>query len=272
MALYEDPPCPLDYQTPFQLLVAVILSAQSTDKKVNEITPALFALAPDAQAMAALEVSYIEAVIKQIGLAPTKAKNISNMSKRLVEVHGGEVPGTFEELEQLAGVGHKTASVVLAVAFKVATFPVDTHIHRLAQRWGLTSGKNVEQSEADLKVLFREETWNPLHLRIIYFGREHCKAAPHDPTVCPICMWAAVPPFHRPGSSPLKAGQSGLPRKLSQPATTTVGSAPQSAQAKPVSRKRPTMAGKAVEVVAPVSEGALAAETVALRKGRQRRK
>ncbi|KAK9842674.1 hypothetical protein WJX74_000520 [Apatococcus lobatus] len=158
--LYDDPPCPLNYETPFQLLVAVILSAQSTDKKVNEITPALFRDAADAPAMAQLPVERLQAHIKQLGLAPTKAKNISAMSKMLMEQHGAQVPDTFEALEALPGVGHKTASCVLAIAFKQATFPVDTHIHRLAMRWGLSQGPSVEQAEADLKACFEESTWN----------------------------------------------------------------------------------------------------------------
>ncbi|KAK9803010.1 hypothetical protein WJX73_010360 [Symbiochloris irregularis] len=191
-----------------ELLVSVILSAQTTDKKVNEVTPALFRAGPDAHTMALLKVPVIEDFIRQVGLAPTKAKNLSKMSKMLVEKHGGSVPRTFEELELLAGVGHKTASVVMAVAFGLPTFPVDTHIHRLAQRWGLTDGKNVEQTEVDLKLLWPEENWNPLHLRLIYCGRELCPAMGHDPTACPLCSWAAVAPFNRPGQSPLKAGQA----------------------------------------------------------------
>ncbi|GAB4821817.1 hypothetical protein N2152v2_008863 [Parachlorella kessleri] len=205
--LYPDPPIPLDHASHFQLLCAVLLSAQTTDKKVNEVTPALFKLAPDAAAMAALAAETIEGCIRQLGLAPTKAKNLQAMAQMLVERHGGEVPDSFEALEALPGVGHKTASVVMAQCFGHAAFPVDTHIHRLAQRWGLTAGRSVEQTEADLKLVFPEPLWHDLHLQIIYFGREVCPARGHDPTSCPICSWAAVPPFDKLGSSPLKPGQ-----------------------------------------------------------------
>jgi len=208
-SLYPPPvPIPLDHASEFQLLVAVVLSAQSTDKKVNECTPALFAAAPSPEAMVQLDTSQIQEYIRQVGLAPTKAKNISKLSTMLVEQFGGKVPSTFEQLESLPGVGHKTASVVMAQAFGFPSFPVDTHIHRLAQRWGLSDGTNVERTEADLKALMPQDKWNDLHLQIIYFGREHCPAQKHDPQVCPICTWAAVPPFDRPGVSPLKAGQS----------------------------------------------------------------
>eukprot|EP00884_Botryococcus_braunii_P007813 jgi/Botrbrau1/17032/Bobra.49_2s0088.1 len=160
--------------------------------------------------MASLKVTTIEGLIKHIGLAPTKAKNILATAEAISSKHGGVVPNTFEDLEDLPGVGHKTASVLLAIAHGMPTFPVDTHIHRLAQRWGLTNGKNVEQTEADLKAIFPEAQWNPLHLRIIYFGREHCPAKAHDPTSCAICSWAAVPPYDRIGSSPLKPGQKSI--------------------------------------------------------------
>lgn len=190
--LYPQPPIPLDHSDPFTLLVAVVLSAQTTDKKVNEITPALFAAAPDPAAMAALPVETIREIIRQIGLAPQKAKNLQALAA-LLAARGGEVPRTFEELEALPGVGHKTASVVMAQAFGVPAFPVDTHIHRLAARWGLSDGKNVEKTEADLKAVFARELWNPLHLQIIYFGREYCPARFHDLNACPICSWAASP-------------------------------------------------------------------------------
>lgn len=189
--LYPEPPIPLDHADPFTLLVAVMLSAQSTDKKVNEITPALFAAAPDPAAMAALPVETIRRHIKAIGLAPTKAKNIKATAQQLVEEHGGEVPADFEALEALPGVGHKTASVVMSQAFGVPAFPVDTHIHRLAARWRLSDGSSVARTEADLKRLFPEDTWNRRHLQIIYFGREHCPARGHDLSTCPICGWAA---------------------------------------------------------------------------------
>ncbi|MBW2460835.1 MAG: endonuclease III [Deltaproteobacteria bacterium] len=189
--LYPETPIPLDHQSPYQLLVAVMLSAQTTDKKVNEVTPALFRQAPGPRKMAVLPVDQIRDLIRQIGLAPTKAKNLRRMSELLLERHGGEVPRTLLELEALPGVGHKTAQVVVAQAFGEAAFPVDTHIHRLASRWGLSNGKNVETTERDLKRIFDEAAWNDLHLQIIFFGREHCPARGHDLTGCPICAWAA---------------------------------------------------------------------------------
>jgi endonuclease-3 len=193
-ALYGQPAIPLDHTDPFTLLVAVLLSAQTTDKKVNQITPALFDRAPTPAAMAALTVEEIRELIREVGLAPQKAKALKRTGELLVEVHDSVVPQTFEELEALPGVGHKTASVVMCQAFGFPAFPVDTHIHRLATRWRLTSGKNVETTEADLKRLFPMESWNRLHLQIIYFGREHCPALRHDPAGCPICSWAAAPP------------------------------------------------------------------------------
>jgi len=189
--LYPEPPIPLSHVDPYTLLVAVMLSAQTTDVKVNQLTPALFRRAPDAKAMAALEVDEILILIREIGLAPTKAKNLKRMGELLLERHGGEVPRSFEELEALPGVGHKTASVVMSQAFGEPAFAVDTHIHRLAARWGLSNGKSVEQTERDLKALFPRESWNALHLQIIYFGREHCPARGHDLSKCPICGWAA---------------------------------------------------------------------------------
>ncbi len=191
-ALYPDTPVPLDHRDPFTLLVAVALSAQTTDRKVNEVTPALFARAPDPASMAALSEEEILACIRSLGLAPTKAKNLRAMARILVERHGGEVPSDEAALEALPGVGHKTASVVRAQAFGIPAFPVDTHIHRLAARWGLSSGRSVEQTERDLKALFPPSQWNALHLRIIFFGREHCPARGHDPAGCPICSWAGV--------------------------------------------------------------------------------
>lgn len=193
-ALYGQPAIPLDHTDTFTLLVAVLLSAQTTDKKVNQITPALFDRAPTPAAMAALTVEEIRELIREVGLAPQKAKALKRTAELLVEVHGSVVPQTFEELEALPGVGHKMASVVMCQAFGFPAFPVDTHIHRLATRWRLTSGKNVETTEADLKRLFPIESWNRLHLQIIYFGREHCPALRHDPSGCPICSWAAAPP------------------------------------------------------------------------------
>lgn len=191
--IYPAPPIPLDHVDPFTLLVAVVLSAQTTDKKVNEITPALFARAPTPAALAAIPVPEIQEIIRQIGLAPQKAKALSGLAQKLVAEHGGQVPRTFEALEELPGVGHKTASVVMAQAFGVPAFPVDTHIHRLAERWGLSTGKSVEQTERDLKAAFPEDTWIRRHLQIIYFGREHCPALRHDPATCRICSWAASP-------------------------------------------------------------------------------
>lgn len=190
--LYPTVPIPLDHSDPFTLLVAVMLSAQTTDKKVNQVTPALFEAAPDAERMARMDVDAIRARIREVGLAPTKAKNLKRTAELLVERHGGQVPRSLEELEALPGVGHKTASVVMAQAFGVPAFPVDTHIHRLAARWGLSDGKNVARTERDLKAVFPEDTWNRRHLQIIYFGREHCPARGHDLAQCPICSWAAT--------------------------------------------------------------------------------
>ena len=184
---YPETPIPLDHSDPFTLLIAVLLSAQCTDKKVNEVTPALFAAGPTPAAMAALDEAEIHSHIRQLGLAKTKARNVHRLAHILVNVHGGEVPGSFEELEALPGVGHKTASVVMAQAFGVPAFPVDTHIHRLAQRWGLSKGESVVRTESDLKALFQREHWNRLHLQIIFYGREHCTARGCDGTVCKLC-------------------------------------------------------------------------------------
>lgn len=185
--LYPRTTIPLDHEDPFTLLVAVVLSAQCTDKKVNEITPLLFAKARTPQQMMKLSVEEIQDIIRPCGLSPMKSKGIHGLSKIIVEEYGGKVPKSFEALEALPAVGHKTASVVMSQAFGVPAFPVDTHIHRLAYRWTLSTGKSVEHTEADLKKLFLENTWNDLHLRIIYFGREYCPAKGHDPRKCPIC-------------------------------------------------------------------------------------
>jgi endonuclease-3 len=185
--LYPQTPIPLDHHDPFTLLVAVVLSAQSTDKKVNEVTPQLFAPAPTPAAMAALGAARIRAIIQPLGLAPQKARALAELSKILVNRHGGRVPESFEELEALPGVGHKTASVMMCQAFGHPAFPVDTHIHRLAQRWGLTSGRNVVETERDLKRLFPQESWTRLHLQFIFYGRQHCTARGCDGTVCEIC-------------------------------------------------------------------------------------
>jgi len=185
--LYPNTPIPLNHRNPFTLLVAVLMSAQTTDVGVNKVTPQLFKLADTAQKMTKLSPREIQGIIKTVGLAPTKAKNIHTLSKILVEQHGGEVPPTFEALEALPGVGHKTASVVMSQAFGFPAFPVDTHIHRLLYRWTISNGKNVVQTEKDAKRLFPEETWNKLHLQIIFFGREYCPARSHNMHTCPIC-------------------------------------------------------------------------------------
>jgi endonuclease-3 len=189
--LYPLPPVPLRHRDPFTLLVAVLLSAQCTDAQVNRVTPALFAEAPDAAAMARLPVARIRELIRSCGLAPSKARNISALSKILVAEHGGRVPESFRALEALPGVGHKSASVVMSQAFGHPAFPVDTHIHRLAARWGLSSGASVEQTERDLKAIFPREAWGRLHLQLVFFGRERCPARGHDLASCPICSWAA---------------------------------------------------------------------------------
>ncbi len=185
--LYPETPVPLDHTDAFTLLVAVVLSAQCTDKKVNEVTPALFAVGGDPARMAALGVPRVHRLIRHLGLAPQKSKALVGLSRMLLDLHRGEVPRTFEELEALPGVGHKTASVVMAQAFGVPAFPVDTHIHRLAKRWRLSPGKSVEQVERDLKRVFPVLTWNQLHLRIIFYGREHCTARGCDGKTCGIC-------------------------------------------------------------------------------------
>lgn len=186
-ALYPETPVPLDHSDPFTLLVAVLLSAQTTDARVNLVTPALFAEAPTPAALAKLGETRIRELIRTCGLAPQKAKALASLGSLLLERHGGAVPRTFAELEALPGVGHKTASVVMSQAFGVPAFPVDTHIHRLAQRWELTDGTSVERTETDLKRLFAETSWNQLHLRIIFYGREHCTARGCDGTVCGLC-------------------------------------------------------------------------------------
>ena len=187
--LYPELTVPLRHQDPYTLLIAVLLSAQCTDVRVNQVTPKLFARASTPEAMLKLSVDEIREIIRPCGLSPSKSKAISGLSKILVTDHAGQVPRTFEELEALPGVGHKTASVVISQAFGQPAFPVDTHIHRLAARWGLSSGKSVVQTEKDLKRLFPKSAWNKLHLQIIYFGRKHCPARGHKPDTCPICSW-----------------------------------------------------------------------------------
>lgn len=185
--LYPKTPIPLKHKNPYTLLIAVLLSGQSTDKAVNKVTPVLFRLADKPEKMAKLPVTKIRDIVKTVGLSPTKSKNILALSKILTKKFGGRVPDNFNDLESLPGVGHKTASVVMSQAFGHSAFPVDTHIHRLAKRWGLSSGKNVKRTEEDLKKLFPENKWNKLHLQMIYFGREHCPARNHDAKKCPIC-------------------------------------------------------------------------------------
>jgi endonuclease III len=186
-SLYPDPPIPLYHINAYTMCIAVLLSAHTTDKSVNKVTPELFRRAPDAASMVRLGEAAILEIIRTVGLAPTKSRNIWNLSRILLERHNGELPRTMEELEALPGVGHKTASVVMAQAFGVPAFAVDTHIHRLAERWGLSSGRNVVQTEKDLKTVFPEETWILRHLQIIYYGREYCPAQRHDLAKCVIC-------------------------------------------------------------------------------------
>ncbi len=190
-SLYPETPVPLDHKDPYTLLVAVMLSAQTTDKKVNEVTPFLFDLADSPQKMAMMEVEEIHSIIREIGLAPTKARNLKKMAQQIIQ-SGGAIRPDWEFLESLAGVGHKTAGVVMSQAFGIPAFPVDTHIHRLADRWGLSNGKNVAKTEYDLKKVFPEDTWNRRHLQIIFFGREYCPARGHDLSECPICSWAST--------------------------------------------------------------------------------
>lgn len=185
--LYPNPPIPLDHTDAYTLLIAVLLSAQCTDVRVNQITPLLFARANTPEAMVKIPEEEIRAIIRPCGLSPMKAKGIAGLSRMLVDQYGGEVPADMAALETFPAVGHKTASVVMAQAFGVPAFPVDTHIHRLAQRWGLSDGKSVVRTELDLKRLFPESSWNDLHLQIIYYGREHCSARGCDGTVCEIC-------------------------------------------------------------------------------------
>jgi endonuclease-3 len=208
--LYPLPDVPLEHEDPYTLLIAVLLSAQCTDERVNRTTPALFARARTPAQMVKLSVAEIREIIKPCGLSPQKSKAIHELSKLLLAGHGGAVPRTFEELEALPGVGHKTASVVMAHAFGVPAFPVDTHIHRLAERFGLSSGRNVVETERDLKALFPEQEWIRRHLQIIYFGRQHCPARAHDPAACLICSWAAA---KAPRSRSAKAAAAARPAR-----------------------------------------------------------
>ncbi len=188
---FPEVPIPLDHEDAYTLLVAVLLSAQCTDARVNQVTPKLFARAKTPSAMVKLSVDEIRSIIMPCGLSPAKSKAIAGLSRILLDEHGAAVPRSFEQLEALPGVGHKTASVVMAQAFGVPAFPVDTHIHRLAARWGLSDGRSVEKTERDLKKVFPMASWNRLHLQIIYFGRQYCPARGHDLSTCPICSWAA---------------------------------------------------------------------------------
>lgn len=180
-------PVPLDHKDPYTLLIAVLLSAQCTDERVNKITPLLFAKADNPYDMVKMSVEEIKEIIRPCGLSPMKSKGIYGLSQMIIEKHGGEVPQSFEDLEAMPAVGHKTASVVMSQAFGVPAFPVDTHIHRLAYRWKLSTGKNVDKTEKDLKAAFPIESWNRVHLQIIFFGRKYCPARGHDPLACPIC-------------------------------------------------------------------------------------
>jgi endonuclease-3 len=202
--LYSDPAIPLDHKDAYTLLIAVLLSAHTTDKSVNRVTPELFALADTPEKMMRVPVAEIQRIIRPVGLSPTKARNISELSRILVEQHGGKVPASFEALEALPGVGHKTASVVMVQAFGVPAFPVDTHIHRLAERWGLSNGRNVEQTEADLKAVFPQDHWSKLHLRFIYYGREYCTARGCDGATCEMCQ-ALFPNRRAPKAKPVAA-------------------------------------------------------------------
>ncbi|TMQ27925.1 MAG: endonuclease III [Deltaproteobacteria bacterium] len=227
---YPEVEMPLDHGDPFQLLVATILSAQCTDARVNQVTPALFTRAPDARAMARLSASQIMPYIKTCGLAAGKAKALAGMSRILVAEHGAQVPRDIAALEELPGVGHKTASVVMAQAFDEPAFPVDTHIHRLAGRWQLSRARTVEEVERDLKAVFPRERWTTLHLQIIYFGRQYCTARQHDPAACPICSWAMskarAEAERRQGlSKPVRHGKPRRPR-------TTAAARPRSRQAR----------------------------------------
>lgn len=190
--LYPETPIPLMHQDAYTLLIAVLLSAQCTDERVNKVTPELFALASNPEDMVKLDINTIENIIRPCGLSPKKSKAIHALSKILLDFHDGQVPASFEELEKLPGVGHKTASVVMSQAFGVPAFPVDTHIHRLAQRWGLTSGKSVSETEKDLKKIFDKKIWNKLHLQIIFYGRQHCPARGHNAEQCVICRSVAT--------------------------------------------------------------------------------
>src|SRR4051812_4924592 len=228
--LYPDPPIPLYHSNPYTLCIAVLLSAHTTDKSVNSATPALFALADNPRDMVKLTPEHIEDLIKRIGLSRTKSRNVWNLSRILLEKYGGELPRTMEELEDLPGVGHKTASVVMCQAYGQPAFPVDTHIHRLAERWGLSSGRNVEETERDLKSVFPKESWTKLHLQMIYYGREYCPARGHDLTRCELCHRFALSKVKR--EAVRKSGPRPLGVASNAPANASKGLA--------ASKKRPT--------------------------------
>jgi endonuclease-3 len=208
--IYPDPPIPLHHVNPYTLCIAVLLSAHTTDKSVNAATPALFRLADNPKDMVALGPDRIKELIRNVGLSNTKSRNVWNLSRILLEQYGGMLPRTLEELEELPGVGHKTASVVMCQAFGVPAFPVDTHIHRLAERWGLSSGRNVEETERDLKAVFPESSWTKLHLQIIYYGREYCPARNHDLDRCEICSRFAGPLVKKAAQKPPGKGKKAL--------------------------------------------------------------
>lgn len=219
-ALYPDPPIPLYHTNPFTMCIAVLLSAHTTDKSVNAVTPTLFRLADNPADMMKLSPERIQSLIKTVGLAPTKSRNVWNLSRILMEKHGGKLPRTLEELEELPGVGHKTASVVMCQAFGVPALPVDTHIHRLAERWGLSSGKNVERTEADLKALYPMERWTKLHLQLIYYGREYCPARNHDLTRCRICRIYGTAAVRKPIKAAVQKSKSDLRNSGKRPSKT----------------------------------------------------
>lgn len=219
-SLYPDPPIPLYHTNAFTMCIAVLLSAQATDKSVNEVTPALFRLADNPAAMVKLSPDRILSLIKTVGLAPTKSRNVWNLSRILMEKHGGSLPRTMEELEALPGVGHKTASVVMCQAFGVPAFAVDTHIHRLAERWGLSNGKNVVRTEADLKALYPRERWTKLHLQMIYYGREYCPARNHDLTRCRICRIYGTAAIRKPAKTGVQKAVKTVRKAGTRPSRT----------------------------------------------------
>jgi len=232
-ACYPEVEIPLDHRDPYTLLIATLLSAQCTDARVNKTTPELFARASTPQAMVRLTPDAIREIIKPCGLSPAKSKAIHGLSRQLLAKHRGQVPESFEELEALPGVGHKTASVVMCHAFGKPAFPVDTHIHRLAERWGLSDGRSVERTERDLKALFPESAWERLHLQMIWFGREHCRALRHDPALCPICSWAAP---KRRARAAAKSPRGPRRSPAAKPAAARALSRPRRASARPKRR------------------------------------